>query len=87
MSQAAGPNDVDAYGRPVYQRSDLHIADGVLLVIERGSDIRDGSGNTLVGVARTATLTDYADDAAAAVGGVAVGGLYRTASAVKVRVA
>jgi hypothetical protein len=32
-------------------------------------------------------LTDYADDAAAAVGLVPVGGLYRTASAVKVRVA
>lgn len=34
-----------------------------------------------------AGLTDYADDAAAATGGVAVGGLYRTSSAVKVRVA
>lgn len=33
------------------------------------------------------TLTNYADDAAAAVGGVAVGGLYRTGSAIMVRVA
>jgi len=32
-------------------------------------------------------LADYADDTAAAAGGVAVGKLYRTASAVKVRVA
>lgn len=32
-------------------------------------------------------LTDYADDAAAAVGSVPVGGLYHTAGAVKVRVA
>ena len=32
-------------------------------------------------------LVEYADDAAAATGGLAVGGLYRTASAVKVRVA
>jgi len=34
-----------------------------------------------------AALADYADDTAAASGGVPVGGLYRTASAVKVRVA
>lgn len=32
------------------------------------------------------TLGDYADDVAAAAGGVAVGSLYRTGSAVKVRV-
>lgn len=31
-------------------------------------------------------LVDYADDTAAAAGGVPIGGLYRTASAVKVRV-
>lgn len=31
-------------------------------------------------------LQDFADDAAAAAGGVAVGSLYRTGSAVKVRV-
>lgn len=31
-------------------------------------------------------LTDYADDAAAAVGGVPVGSLYRTGSVIKVRV-
>lgn len=34
-----------------------------------------------------ATLADFADDAAAAAGGVPVTGLYRTGSAVKVRVA
>jgi hypothetical protein len=33
------------------------------------------------------SLSDYADDAAAAAGGIAIGQLYRTASAVKVRVA
>lgn len=32
------------------------------------------------------TLSNYADDAAAAAGGIAVGGLYRTGSVVKVRV-
>lgn len=32
-------------------------------------------------------IGDYADDAAAALGGVPVGGIYRTASALKVRVA
>ena len=34
-----------------------------------------------------ATLADYADDATAAAGGVAVGGLYRNGSVVQVRVA
>lgn len=33
-----------------------------------------------------AGLSDYADDAAAAAGGVAVGSLYRTGSTIKVRV-
>jgi hypothetical protein len=33
------------------------------------------------------SLTDYADDTAAATGGIAVGGLYRTGSAIKIRVA
>lgn len=32
------------------------------------------------------SLSDYADDTAAAAGGVAVGGFYRTGSAIKVRV-
>ena len=32
------------------------------------------------------TLVDYADDAAAAAGGVPVGGLYQTSGTVKVRV-
>lgn len=44
------------------------------------------SNKTLAGPKVTG-LVDYADDAAAATGGVPVGGLYRTASAVKVRVA
>lgn len=34
-----------------------------------------------------AGLVDYADDTAAAAGGVAIGSFYRTASAIKVRVA
>jgi hypothetical protein len=34
-----------------------------------------------------AVLGDHADDTAAASGGVAIGGLYRTGSALKVRVA
>lgn len=32
------------------------------------------------------TLADYADDTAAAAGGIAVGSLYRTGSVIKVRV-
>lgn len=39
------------------------------------------------GVPEFPNLGNYADDTAAAAGGVPVGGLYRTASAVKVRVA
>ena len=34
-----------------------------------------------------AVLGDYADDTAAAAGGVAVGGAYRTGSSIKVRIA
>lgn len=41
----------------------------------------------LTGSVFVTTLSDYADDAAAAVGGVVVGELYRTGSIVKVRVA
>lgn len=87
MPAAPGPNDLDAYGQTVYQRAHLVFSDGVMLVVQRGSDIRDISGNSLIGVARTATLSDFTDDAAAAAGGIAVGSLYRTASAVKIRVA
>lgn len=87
MAQAPGPRDLDQYGSRVYQHSNLVFADGVLLIVERGGDIRDGSNNSLIGVARTAILSDFADDAAAAAGGIAINGLYRTASAVKVRVA
>lgn len=87
MTSAPGPNDLDAYGQNVYQRSNLIFSDGVHLIVQRGSEIRDISGTSLVGVARTAVLSDFADDAAASAGGVAIGGLYRTLSVVKVRVA
>lgn len=42
--------------------------------------------NALIEIFGT-TLTEYADDAAAATGGIPIGGFYRTASAVKQRVA
>lgn len=42
---------------------------------------------TLPAAIAIGTLTDYADDAAAATGGLAVGRLYRTGSIIKVRVA
>jgi len=87
MGAAPGPNELDQYGTRVYQRSDLYLSDGVILVVQRGSDIRDGDGNSLIGVARTASLSDFADDAAAAIGGIAVGQLYRNGSVVMVRVA
>ena len=41
----------------------------------------------LAALADPTALGDYADDAAAAIGGVAVGGFYRTTSTLKVRVA
>lgn len=40
--------------------------------------------NTIAGLAASA---DYADDVAAAAGGVEIGGIYRTANVVKVRIA
>lgn len=42
-----------------------------------------GTGNIVVPIAN---VPDYADDAAAAAGGVVIGGIYRTASALKIRV-
>lgn len=51
----------------------------------------DSNGNDIVGLRNDRqvlipALQDFADDAAAATGGIAVGALYRTGSAVKVRV-
>ena len=48
----------------------------------------DATAKTIAGTATYSfLLRDYADDAAAAAGGVPVGGIYRTASALKVRIA
>jgi hypothetical protein len=47
--------------------------------------LNDGAIRTLIG--GSAALADYADDAAAAAGGVAIGQMYRTGSAVMMRVA
>lgn len=52
----------------------------------------DTDGTTVIALDGATTLaaamaTEYADDAAAAAGGVAVGGLYQTAGVVHVRVA
>lgn len=46
-----------------------------------------GGGSGVVGHLLITNLAAYADDAAAATGGVPVGGVYRTASALKIRVA
>lgn len=72
----------------------------VNITVAGDSNVRFPLSGTLATVGNPETLTgktlaspkvtgiaDYADDAAAAIGGVAVGGLYRTASALKVRVA
>lgn len=42
--------------------------------------------NTLINRTDWSALEDYADDTAAAAGGVPVNGLYRTGSTIKVRV-
>jgi len=52
----------------------------------------DNAGSTSLqaqidGINAKLVLSNYADDPAAATGGIPVGGLYRTAGAVKVRVA
>lgn len=46
-----------------------------------------GRNDALTAATDWSALDDYADDTAAASGGVAIGELYRTGSAVKVRVA
>lgn len=72
--------------------SQNHFFDGSVpnqLTLKRG--VPDAPGATVMQVVSGNPgfpgLSNYADDAAAATGGVPVGGLYRTASAVKVRVA
>lgn len=68
-----------------------HFWDGSVpnqLSLKRGTPDAPGAEllNVKSGVLGMPALGSYADDAAAATGGVPVGGLYRTASAVKVRV-
>lgn len=46
-----------------------------------------GTGNAARPAYTLADIPNFADDTAAATGGVVVGGLYRTASALKIRVA
>lgn len=56
---------------------------GILATTENAEVLK----NKVLSAPRLTDLGDYADDTAAAVGGVPVGGVYRTASALKVRVA
>ncbi len=59
---------------------------GLTAVVADGSVLLspDGAGTVQIPIA---SVDDHIDDAAAAVGGVPVGGLYRTASVLKIRVA
>lgn len=63
------------------------IAKAVNYLIGRESSLTDTVAVNSALVDQFAALADYADDTAAAAGGVAVGEYYRTASVVKVRVA
>ena len=58
-----------------------------LEVVQAGTSVRTTTGQ-IAGLApiQANGLVNYADDTAAAAGGVAIGGLYRTASVVKIRV-
>ena len=62
----------------------LTVTAGGLTVTAGGATVTAG-GLAVVAGAVSLPLTDYADDAAAAAGGVAVGGLYHTSGTVKVR--
>lgn len=55
---------------------------GILATTENAEQLK----NKVLSAPRLSDLGDYADDTAAAGGGVPVGGVYRTASALKVRV-
>jgi hypothetical protein len=65
--------------------------DTVLLLPLTGTVATTGNIETLakktLNAPKISGIADYADDAAAAAGGVPVGGIYRTASALKIRVA
>ena len=62
------------------------------VVVKFPAEVVAGNGMTITKTNQTYTfgltnLVSYVDDAAAAAGGVPVGGMYHTAGAVKVRVA
>lgn len=65
------------------------ISSGGLTIGAGGLDVTAGGLRVASGAAKLdlASTIAYADDAAAAVGGVPVGGVYRTASALKIRAA
>src|SRR4051812_27104758 len=76
---------------------DINVASGVLTIRTRTD--ANAAGVDIVTITRTAAtaiasivvlpaaIQAFADDAAAAVGSLPIGGLYRTASALKIRVA
>lgn len=70
----------------IAQANGMVTASNGLTITAGGATITAG-GLTVTAGAVAMPLSNYADDTAAAAGGVAVGQLYRTASAVKVRVA
>lgn len=63
------------------------VADVVNSLLGRVGTLESQAAASAVITEQFASLGDFADDTAAASGGVAVGELYRTGSAVKIRVA
>ena len=77
--------DGQAGGGILIQAGDANVgnANGGNVVINAGNKVGTGTaGHVLI----QNGIGSFADDAAAATGGVPVGGLYRTASAIKIRV-
>jgi hypothetical protein len=48
MTAAPGPNDLDAYGVSVYQRSNLIVSDGVKIIVKNGGRIQNGGADNAV---------------------------------------
>lgn len=71
----------------VTAQSDITAAEGDITALQADVTAAEADIAALETATNWAALADFADDTAAAAGGVAVGKLYRTGSAVKVRVA
>jgi hypothetical protein len=77
-------NGTTGFGTDPETRSNLLVAQGSKVQVTGSLDV---SGNGYVILSKVSASYNYADDAAAATGGVPLGGLYHTSGTIKIRLA